>query len=89
MKNCEMKGAERLRMNVFFMLVRCVQNVRGQSSYLVLSSSFFSQSLDSRHTDCQMEATDVEELRILYLLPDTLRLQMVDLVVVRSGKVGA
>ena len=36
-----------------------------------------------------MEATDVEKLGILDLLPDALLLQMLDLVVVRSRKIGA
>jgi hypothetical protein len=58
-------------------------------AHLVLSSSLLGQRLDSRYTDSQVEPTDVEDLRVLDLLPDALLLQVLELVVVGSSEVGA
>lgn len=58
-------------------------------AHLVLSSSLLSKSLDSRHTDGQVESTNVVDLSILDLLPDVVLLQVLELVVVGSSKICA
>ena len=58
-------------------------------TYLVFSGSFRSERLDGWHADSQVEATDIEDLRILDLLPDALLLQVLDLVVVGGSEIGA
>lgn len=58
-------------------------------TYFVLGGSLLSQCLDGWYADGQVEATDVEDLGVLNLLPDVLLLQVVDLVVVGSSEVGA
>lgn len=58
-------------------------------AYLVLSSSLLSKGLNGRHTDSQVETTNVVDLGILDLLPDVVLLQMLKLVVVGSGKICA
>jgi hypothetical protein len=58
-------------------------------AYLVLRSSLLGKRLDGWYTNGQVEATDVEDLRILDLLPDAVLLQVLDLVVVGSRQVGA
>lgn len=57
--------------------------------YLVLCGCLFGESLHGWHADSQVEATDIEHLSILYLLPDAVLLQVVDLVIVGSGKICA
>lgn len=63
--------------------------VRFWSSYLVFSGSLLGQRLDSWNTDSQVESADVKDLGILDLFPDALLLQVLELVVVRSGEVCA
>lgn len=58
-------------------------------THLVLRGSLLSQSFNGRYTDRQVEATDVEDLSVLDLLPDALRLQVLHLVVVGSREIGA
>jgi hypothetical protein len=58
-------------------------------TYLVLSGSLLGQRLDGWYTDGQVETTDVEDLRVLNLLPDALLLQVLELVVVGSSEIGA
>jgi len=58
-------------------------------TYLVLCGGLLSKRLDGWHADSQVEATDVEDLCVLDLLPDVLLLQVLDLVVVGSRKICA
>lgn len=57
--------------------------------YLVLLSRLLGQSQDSRDADSQVVATDVVDLGVLHELPDLGLLQVIKLVGVGSGKVGA
>jgi hypothetical protein len=60
-----------------------------ENENLILCSCLLGERQDSFHRDGQMVAADVEELCILDLLPDLRLLQVVHLVLVRGGKVGA
>lgn len=57
-------------------------------TYLVLGSCLFSKGQDSRHTDSQMESTDIVDLGLLNQGPDVRLLQVVKLVLVGRSKVG-
>jgi len=56
---------------------------------LVLRGGFLSQGQSGLHRDGQVVTSNVEELGVLDLLPDLRLLQMVHLVLVRRGEVGA
>jgi hypothetical protein len=70
-------------------ILRISPNRVMSGTYLVLSGSFLSKRLDGWHADSQVEATNVEDLSILDLLPDALLLQVLDLVVVGGSEIGA
>lgn len=83
-----MKGAERLRTKVYPSSA-CSIFVVTVSSHLVVRGSVFGQSQNGGDRDGQMVSTNVEDLGTLNVLPDLGLLQVVDIVEVRSGKVGA
>lgn len=62
---------------------------KGAHAYLVVCSRVFSQSQDSRYGDSEMVSTNVEELSPLDVLPYLWLLQVVDIVQVGGGKIGA
>lgn len=88
-----MKGADRESMKTWRLCELCEQSVsttiRKVFTNLVLSGSLFAKGLDSRNTDSQVVATDVVELSLLDNGPDVGLLQVLNLVLVGSSKVGA
>lgn len=56
---------------------------------LVLRGRLLAEGLDSGNTDSQVVATDIVELGLLDNVPDVGLLQVLNLVLVRSSKVGA
>jgi hypothetical protein len=83
-----MKGAERLRTKVCEVSATIFPRT-SVHAHLVVRSRVLGKGQDGRHRDRQVVATDVEELGALDVFPDLGLLQVVDVVQVRGGKVGA
>lgn len=60
-----------------------------RTTYLVLSSSLLAKGLNGRNTDSKVVTANVVDLGLLNQRPDVGLLQVLNLVLVGSGKVGA